>query len=167
LTLFAKSVVARFRIVVDTATVTQLVTPGTLVMLVDDDPLVRESVAETLEIEGYTVAPVPTGEAALTALDLGATPSALLLDLWLPGMGSVAFLRALRARPGSRMPVIVLTAWPSTTRLDLNVDACLVKPAEATAIVRAVDRLVPSQRRRSPQRAARAGAVHLSVRQAT
>lgn len=122
-------------------------------MLVDDEPLVRESVAEVLEIEGYEVAPVATGEAALTALELGATPSALILDLWLPSMGSVAFLRALRARPGGRIPVIVLSAWPRAQRLDLDVEAYLVKPAEAAAIVRAVDRLVPARRRRAPQRA--------------
>ena len=144
---------------------TWLVAPGTVVMLIDDEPLIRESVAEALELEGYTSAPVSTGEAALTALDLGATPSAVLLDLWLPGMGSAAFVRALRARPGSRVPVIVLTAWPPAERSGLDVDAYLVKPAEGAAIVRAVDRLIPARRR--AQRAERARPVPFWVRQAT
>jgi DNA-binding response OmpR family regulator len=122
-------------------------------MLVDDDPLIRESVADVLELEGYAIAPASTGEAALTALTLGATPSTLILDLWLPGMGSVAFLRTLRARPGGRIPVIILTAWPAVERLDLDADAYLLKPADAAAIVRAVDRLVRGGRRRSPQKA--------------
>src|SRR5262245_5533129 len=132
-----------------------VVKPGTVVMLVDDDPEVRQSVAEVLEIEGYEVAPVSSGEAALAALALGATPSAVILDLWLPGMGSTAFARQLRARSGPRLPMIVLTAW-TADRLELDADAVLTKPAEAADIVRTVDKVVAVRRRaRKKKRASR------------
>jgi CheY-like chemotaxis protein len=143
--------------------VATIVTPGTVVMIVDDDLEVRQSVAEILEIEGYEVAPVSSGEAALTALTLGATPSVVILDLWLPGMGSAEFARRLRGLSGPRLPLIVMTAWPSRDRLDLDADTVLAKPAEAAAIVRAVDKLAAVRRRsvKTP-RAARA-----ALRQAT
>lgn len=169
-TVFLNSFIAPLHIVADTARVPALVKPGTVVMVVDDDPLIRESVAETLEIEGYAVAAVSTGEAALTAIELGAIPSAVILDVWLPGMGSTAFMRALRARPGGRVPVVVLTAWPWSERpLDLDADAYLVKPSEASTIVRAVDRLVRARPRRGPRKASnrRARAFAAGFGQAT
>src|SRR5262245_42027759 len=121
-----------------------LVEPGTLVMIVDDDVHARESVADLLAAEGYDVMPVSGGEAALVRIGLGAQPTVVILDLWLPGMGSVEFARRLRARLESRVAVLVLTAWPAWDRLDLKADALLAKPSDAASIVRAVDKLVAS-----------------------
>jgi len=140
-----------------------LVKPGTVVMVIDDDPEVRASVAEVLELEGYEVAPVSSGEAALAALSLGATPSAVILDLWLPGMGSAAFARRLRELSGPRLPMIVLTAWPIPDELDLDADAVLTKPAEAAAIVRTVDKVVAVRRRAGKKKRA----SRIALRQAT
>jgi CheY-like chemotaxis protein len=134
-----------------------LVQAGTQVMIVDDDVQLRQSVAEILETEGYEVLSVSTGEAALARLALGAQPAAVILDLWLPGMGSAEFARRLRGRSGDHIPIIVLTAWPSWERMDVEADAVLSKPAEAAAIVRAVDKLaLVSLARTKRRRAVRA-----------
>jgi CheY-like chemotaxis protein len=140
---------------------TTIVTPATNVLIVDDDFQVRQSVAEILELEGYTVTPTSTGEAALAALRLQAVPSVAIVDLWLPGMGSTAFVHRMREQMAFRIPLIIMTAWPSSHRLDLDADMVLRKPAEPTAIVRAVDRLAA---RRGPRRAPRPFARRSRIR---
>lgn len=131
-------------------------------MVVEDDLQVRQSLAEILELEGYTVTPTSTGEAALTALALHGEPAVVILDLWLPGMGSVEFVRHLRQRSCLRIPLIIMTAWASSHDLGMDADAVLLKPAEPTAIVRAVDRL--AVRRAPARRAARRPRVALAGR---
>ena len=88
-----------------------LVEPGTVVMVVDEDSFVRQSVADLLALEGYEALPLPTGEAALSRITAGVRPAVVILDLWLPGIGSVEFARRLNSRLSTRVPLLVLTAW--------------------------------------------------------
>ena len=111
-------------------------------MLVDDDEMIRHSLAEILRMEGYDVLTVSTAEAALAHLAIGVRPSVVILDLWLPGIGSAELARRLRSQFSPPVPVAVLTAWPSGERLGLEADALLTKPSEGTTVVRAIDRLV-------------------------
>jgi DNA-binding response OmpR family regulator len=118
-----------------------LVPPGTVVLVVDDDVEVRHSVADLLILEGYDARPLPSADAAWSELSLGVRPSLIILDLWIQGMTSSEFLRRLRASPYARAPVLVLSGSPSRDHVEWNVRAVLHKPIEATALVRAVDRL--------------------------
>jgi len=113
-----------------------------LVFVIDDDRELRESVAEVLMLEGYRVRTMPSADAAWTELALGFVPAAILLDLWLPGTTSGEFLRRLRASRHAGVPVILLSASRSSSRLELDVEAICEKSGEPTAIVRAVDRVV-------------------------
>lgn len=80
------------------------------ILLVDDDGLVRETVAAQLGDAGYTVATASGGEAALEMLGGQAPPELLLTDFSMPGMNGLALIRAARLRrPG--LPAILLTGY--------------------------------------------------------
>lgn len=79
------------------------------ILLVDDEPIVREPIAIILRNQGYQVLTASDGQHALSLLDSD-TPDLVLLDMAMPVMDGRAFLRHLRASPVHRaMPVIVLT----------------------------------------------------------
>ena len=80
------------------------------VLVVDDDPDVRERLRTVLERCGYTVGEAGDGAEALRRVMHG-PPRAILLDLTMPVMDGFAFLHALRERPGCHdIPVIVFSA---------------------------------------------------------
>jgi CheY-like chemotaxis protein len=82
-----------------------------LVMVVDDDDDIRETLAGLLEDEGYQVAAFPTGQDALDALKGGMEPRVILLDLMMPVMDGAEFRREQVADPTlASIPVILITA---------------------------------------------------------
>ena len=80
------------------------------ILLVDDDELIRESVAPLLEVLGHTVATAPGGARALKQLESGLPVDLVILDMNMPGMsGAEALPRILALRPG--LPVIMATGY--------------------------------------------------------
>jgi two-component system, OmpR family, response regulator MprA len=113
------------------------------VLVVDDDPEVREAVETALELEGHRVTTASDGLAALKRLGL-AEFDAVVLDVLMPNLDGFEVCRRLRAS-GNRTPILILTARDSeqdTIRgLDLGADDYLVKPfglGELLARVRAL-----------------------------
>ena len=113
------------------------------VLVVDDDPEVREAVETALELEGHTVTTAIDGLVALKRLGQ-AEFDAVVLDVLMPNLDGFEVCRRLRAS-GNRTPVLILTARDSeqdTIRgLDLGADDYLVKPfglGELLARVRAL-----------------------------
>jgi two-component system response regulator MprA len=100
------------------------------VLVVDDEPGVRESVSGALRFAGYEVSVADNG---LAALDLVRTEplDALVLDLMMPRMDGLETCRTLRAE-GHRLPVLMLTARDSApdraAGLTAGADDYLVKP---------------------------------------
>jgi signal transduction histidine kinase/CheY-like chemotaxis protein len=87
------------------------------VVAIDDDPLAIELVRASLEPEGWTVLGAATGQEGL-ALIRERPPSAVLLDLLMPGMDGFEVVEALRAEPATKsVPVVILTS-KSMTRQD-------------------------------------------------
>jgi two-component system response regulator MprA len=116
------------------------------VLVVDDDPDVRESLRHSLEFEGYTVEVAGDGEQALHVLraEAGTRPDLAIVDVMMPGTDGLEVCRRLRA-DGERMPVLMLTARDGlgdrVTGLDAGADDYLVKPfalAELLARLRAL-----------------------------
>ena len=113
------------------------------ILLVEDDPMIGESLVTALASEGHAVDWVRDGVAAETAL--ATTPYALvLLDLGLPKRDGVEVLKGLRARKLD-LPVLVMTARDTVrdriAGLDAGADDYLVKPFdldELSARVRAL-----------------------------
>jgi two-component system response regulator ChvI len=83
--------------------------PRGRLLLVDDDALFRESLGQNLMDEGYDVASVDGGEAALGQLSRPEEVDAVLLDWRMPGLDGLGVLRLMRER-GHSMPVLFLTA---------------------------------------------------------
>lgn len=76
------------------------------ILIVDDEAAIRESLQGVLEDEGYKVASVETGEAALDALRKK-TFDVVLLDIWLPGMDGLGTLERIRAMENAPEVVII------------------------------------------------------------
>jgi CheY-like chemotaxis protein len=84
------------------------------VVAIDDDPLAIELVRASLEPEGWTVLGAATGQEGL-ALIRERQPSAVLLDLLMPGMDGFEVVEALRADPATKtVPVVILTSKSMT-----------------------------------------------------
>ena len=109
---------------------------GTRVLVVDDEPLVRWAVAETLADSGYDVLEAGDAKSAL-GFFRGARTDAVLLDLRLPDCNDLAVLSAIR-RLSPDTPVILMTAYGSPEVLDearrLGAFAIVDKPFELNEI---------------------------------
>ena len=112
-------------------------------LLVEDDPMIGESVHAGLQQDGFAVDWVQDGRAAELALETNAYDT-LLLDLGLPRKTGLDVLAALRRR-GDSIPVLILTARDAVADrvkgLDAGADDYLVKPfdlEELSARVRAL-----------------------------
>lgn len=80
------------------------------ILVVDDEPMVRQSLGQFLGDEGYTVEEAADGADALARVGEH-RPDVILLDLMMPGMNGRQFLRALRGDPRyADVPVVVMTA---------------------------------------------------------
>jgi DNA-binding response OmpR family regulator len=114
----------------------------TTVLVVDDEPTIREIVAGYLEREGYRTLEAADGNRARELLETEA-PDLVVLDLMLPGTDGLELCRWIRSR--SRLPVIMLTARGEESDrivgLELGADDYVTKPfspRELAARVRTV-----------------------------
>lgn len=79
-------------------------------LVVDDEPMVRETLGQVLSEEGYLVDLAVDGESALERI-YAARPDVILLDLMMPGMNGRQFLQALRSEPAyAHIAVLLMTA---------------------------------------------------------
>jgi two-component system, OmpR family, response regulator ResD len=113
------------------------------VLIVDDEPMVREVLSRYLSNDGFDVRTANDGQQALATCEQS-TPDIVLLDLMLPKIDGYEVFRRLR-EAGSAVPVIMLTARGEETDrvvgLELGADDYVAKPfspREVVARVRAV-----------------------------
>jgi CheY-like chemotaxis protein len=114
------------------------------ILVVDDEPTIRELVADALREAGYQIDLAANGAEALQRMHSHA-PHAIVLDLMMPLLDGNGFVELKRLNPRfARIPVLMVTAaygaFDAAERL--GADACLTKPFELEALVNAVDRLV-------------------------
>ena len=114
----------------------------TTVLVVDDEPIVRDVIVRYLEREGFRTLEAGDGESARRAVESG-TPNLVVLDVMLPGMDGLTLCRWIRSR--SDLPVIMLTARGEEADrivgLELGADDYITKPfspRELAARVRTV-----------------------------
>ncbi|SEE92828.1 response regulator transcription factor [Jiangella alba] len=100
------------------------------VLVVDDDPGVRESLRRSLAFNGYQIDLAGDGEEALRAISTD-PPDAVVLDIMMPRLDGLATCRALRAA-GNDLPILMLTARDEVSDrvsgLDAGADDYLPKP---------------------------------------
>jgi two-component system, OmpR family, response regulator MprA len=102
------------------------------ILVVDDEPAVRESLRRALQLQGYQVALASNGADALEQLGNHADePDAVILDVLMPEVDGLTVCRRLRLA-GSRLPVLMLTARTEVddrvAGLDAGADDYLAKP---------------------------------------
>jgi two-component system response regulator MprA len=99
-------------------------------LVVDDDPSVREALALVLELGGFDVLTAADGREAIRSLSV-ASPDAVILDVLMPGLDGLEVCRRMRAI-GDRTPVLMLTARTEVSErvagLEAGADDYLVKP---------------------------------------
>ena len=112
--------------------------PRRRVLVVDDEPLVRWSVAETLGASGYEIVEAGDGDSAIRALVDRRTPDVVLLDLCLPDSDDLRVLAVMR-RLAPATPIILMTAYatPELTEQAIKIGAFRVvgKPFEMNELV--------------------------------
>ncbi|HEU5034720.1 MAG TPA: response regulator transcription factor [Mycobacteriales bacterium] len=100
------------------------------VLVVDDDPQLREALARALELDGYSVTTASNGAQALEAVGQD-RPDVMVLDVMMPYVGGLDVCRTLRERR-DRLPILVLTARDEVgdrvAGLDAGADDYLTKP---------------------------------------
>jgi CheY-like chemotaxis protein len=117
-------------------------TSPTRVLVVDDNEALRENLAEALQLEGYTVAVAPNGEAALARLGQDPLPRVVLLDFMLPGMSGADLLSRIRGEPRLAGVRVVMTTGSTGIRsLASAADAILVKPFGVRDLLAALKRV--------------------------
>ncbi|HUQ43537.1 MAG TPA: response regulator transcription factor [Candidatus Limnocylindria bacterium] len=119
------------------------------ILVVEDEPTLRETLAEALEADGFTVDQAGDGRAALEQFRR-VQPDLLLLDLMLPELSGLEVTRQVRAE--SSVPIVMLTARDAevdkVVGLELGADDYVTKPfslRELSARIRAVLRRFDGQ----------------------
>ena len=112
------------------------------VLVVDDERLLRWSVAETLAARGYEIAEATDGRSAMQEFGDGDGIDLVLLDLRLPDAWDLRLLARIRQK-GPRVPVILMTAFP-TREIVEDASALgasiLIKPFELDQLASSVER---------------------------
>ncbi len=113
------------------------------ILVVEDDPLIREMVAAALRGEGFDVAVAPHGAAALAHVQEHGHPDLIVLDLRMPVMDGLRFAAAYHRLAGRQAPLVVMTAAVDATRAGAAAGAAavLAKPFDLSELVSVVHRL--------------------------
>ena len=122
------------------------------ILIVEDEPAIRELIAVNLRHAGYTVSEAETAEAARILLGAG-LPDLVLLDWMLPGQSGIEFARKLRAEARTaKLPIVMLTAraqeGDKLQGFDVGADDYVTKPFSPRELLARVRALL---RRASPE----------------
>jgi putative two-component system response regulator len=112
------------------------------ILIVEDNPALREGLHDILEMEAYTVLTAGHGEEALKQIEM-VTPDLIISDIAMPVMDGYAFFALVRARPAwVSIPFIFLTARGERDEImkgkDMGAEDYLVKPLGRDELLNAV-----------------------------
>lgn len=111
------------------------------ILLVDDDPELRQSLVDLLEDEGHRTRTASSGREALQILGGPELPRLILLDLMMPDLNGWQFCELQRQDPRlASVPVLVVTAARSLAQTPPGVDV-LFKPFSLEEVLEKVARL--------------------------
>lgn len=122
------------------------------VLVVEDTPEIQRYFEMVLQLDGYHVSIVSSGEEALQQLQTGSDPDIVLLDVQMPGMGGVETLRFLRAlRPQLQVIMCSGVENPETVdeTLSLGAKGYLVKPIRHLYLSAAIEQCLAAESSRT------------------
>jgi two-component system response regulator MtrA len=134
------------------------------ILLVEDDPSIRETTKIGLEQAGFRVDTAADGRAGLTAFR-SRRPDLVILDIMLPHVDGLEVIRAIRAE--SSVPVVMLTARAETVDvvvgLESGADDYVTKPFEMPVLVARVRAALRRTHQLEPVETVTLGDVHVDV----
>jgi len=132
------------------------------ILVVDDEPVARQSLSEILRLEGYAVNSVPNGQAAVEYVRTHPI-ELIIVDLRMPGMDGLEVIQVVN-QISPETEVILLTAFGTTESaiqaLRLRVHDYLLKPAPPSQVVNSVKKGLT---RREARLKARGGTATMEV----
>ena len=116
------------------------------ILIVDDEPLVRETVQMLLKCDGHVVAQANSGSEALAVFEPGKF-DVIFTDYFMPAMKGDELAAAIKQRAPAQ-PVVMLTAYPeklrTANRPPAGVDSLIGKPFELESLREAITRFSPA-----------------------
>lgn len=132
---------------------------GEKILIVDDDPDIRDALTMILETQGYHAISAKDGAEALASVR-AEKPDLMILDLLMPKMDGFAVCKELRLDPrwskSRDMPILVLTSvreeasrrrYELETGVGLNVDEYVEKPVSPDVLLERVKKLIKKKQR--------------------
>jgi DNA-binding response OmpR family regulator len=117
------------------------------IMVVDDEPFIREMMQEFLTLHGHDVITARSGEDAMTKI-FSNDPHLVLLDIWMPGMTGLEVLEKIK-KSGQNVGVVMLSAFgdEDTVEEALNMGAnyYLQKPIEFKKLLKIINKWILSE----------------------
>lgn len=107
------------------------------ILVIEDDAAIRDALCDVLTLAGYDATGAEHGKAGLQALEEGPLPDVILLDLRMPVMNGVEFLRAVEPK-NLATRIIVLTANPQDLPPGLKLPL-LAKPYDVDRLIRVIE----------------------------
>jgi len=120
-------------------------------LIVDDNEHFLVTLRDFLSFEGFNVETATSGERALVVLE-SLSPDLIILDISMPGMGGIAFLKQISDEAGvPQYPVLVLTARGTLRSFfaKLPIDAFIAKPCPETVLVTEIRGILMRRERRA------------------
>ena len=114
------------------------------ILLIDDDSSLLVTLSDFLRFEGYDVITADSGEQGLKKLEQ-VTPDLIILDMSMPGMGGIGFLKEISSTEGKpNHPVLVLTARANMAEFFANIDieGFIAKPCDPNDLLMEVSRII-------------------------
>jgi CheY-like chemotaxis protein len=109
------------------------------ILVVDDEPSIRDLIVAVLEEEGYAARSAETGFQAIE-LVAAVRPDLVLLDMMMPQMDGQETMRRMRQMPeGKELPVVVMSAAVTADRLTDGVAAFIAKPFDLVALLETIE----------------------------
>ncbi len=114
------------------------------VMVIDDDPPVRDLLCDLFLDAGYEVVRAEDGRGALAKLGM-ITPDVITLDLEMPGLNGAQVLRIIRRRMRAfPLSIVVISALdPIPAAIRSEVQAVVRKPFDIAAVLDVIERVLP------------------------
>ncbi len=112
------------------------------ILLIEDEPLIRDSLEDVLNLEGYSLATAQNGRAGIEAVQ-EALPDLIICDINMPEMDGYGVLESLRSNPRTReVPFVFLTARSGRADqrqgMEMGADDFLTKPFTVDELLRTV-----------------------------